>query len=154
MYLCTVGRILCIDYGRRRCGLAVTDMLRIVANPTETVATASLFAWIKSYIARECVDRIVVGLPRDMRGRDSQSMTYIKPAVARLRKEVSPMGIDVVMFDERFTSVLAHKAMLDGGVRKSDRRDRAAVDRIAAAVILNDYLQSMQYQHDEKNGTY
>lgn len=145
-----MGRILCIDYGRRRCGLAVTDKLRIVATPTETVSTASLSSWIKSYIAREPVDRIVVGQPRDMRGRDSQSMTYIRPAVAKLRKEMAPAGIEVVMFDERFTSVLAHRAMLDGGLKKTDRQDKATVDRVAAAVILNDYLQSLQYQNDEK----
>ncbi len=145
-----MGRILCIDYGKRRCGLAVTDMLRIVATPTETVATASLLPWIKKYIATETVDRVVVGLPRDMRGRDSQSMQYIAPAVERLRRELTPAGIDVVMFDERFTSVLAHRAMLDGGLKKSDRRDKATVDRVAAAVILNDYLQSVQYQDDEK----
>lgn len=145
-----MGRILCIDYGRRRCGLAVTDKLRIVATPNETVSTASLSAWIKSYIAREPVDRIVVGQPRDMRGRDSQSMAYIRPAVAKLRKEMAQAGIEVVMFDERFTSVLAHRAMLDGGLKKSDRQDKATVDRVAAAVILNDYLQSMQYQNDEK----
>lgn len=135
-----MGRLLSIDFGRRRCGIAVTDPLRIVANGLATVPTAELIPFVKDYIAREQVDRIIVGHPTTLRGEPSESMKYLTPAINRLRKEVDPTPI--VFYDERFTSTLAHKAMLDGGLKKSDRRDKALVDTIAATIILNDYLQS------------
>lgn len=141
-----MGRLLAIDYGRRRCGIAVTDVLRIVATGLTTVPSAKLTEWVKAYMASEAVDWIVVGLPRDMRGRDSESMRWIEPGIRRLRKELP--GVRVVWFDERFTSVLAHRAMLDSGMKKSDRRDKATVDTMAAAIILNDYLQSNRYADD------
>lgn len=138
-----MGRILCIDYGRKRCGVAVTDSLRIVANGIDTVPAARLIDWLRSYTSRENVDLIIVGRPTTLRGEPSESMTYITPFVARLRKELP--DIPVKFFDERFTSTLAHKAMLDGGMRQKARRDKATVDRIAAAIILNDYLQSKSF---------
>lgn len=138
-----MGRLLSIDYGRRRCGIAATDTLRIVANGVTTVATASLIEWIKGYCCREQVDAIIVGHPTTMRGEDSESMRYIIPGINRLRNEMPQMKI--VMWDERFTSVLAHKAMIDGGMKKMARRDKAIVDEISATIILNDYLQSQQY---------
>ena len=139
-YFCDMGRILAIDYGRKRTGLAVTDILQIVANGLETVPTHTLMQYIKDYVAREPVDKIVVGLPKQMNGEQSESMQYIKPFVARLAKELP--DIPVEMYDERFTSTLAHRAMIEGGMKKSDRRDKARVDSIAATIILNDYLQS------------
>lgn len=135
-----MGRLLAIDFGRRRCGIAVTDPLRIVANPLTTVETANLNAFVKDYIGKEEVDAVIVGLPRNLNGEDSESMRYLKPAIDRLRKEISPMPIE--FYDERFTSVLAHRAMLDGGMKKMARRDKAVVDRISASIILNDYLSS------------
>jgi len=135
-----MGRLLSIDFGRKRCGIAVTDTLRIVANGLTTVATASLIQFIKDYLAKEEVDRIVVGLPTTMRGEPSESMRYLTPVINRLKKEISPT--EVVFFDERFTSALAHRAMLDGGMKKMDRRDKAIVDEISATILLNDYLQS------------
>lgn len=140
-----MGRIISIDYGRKRCGIAVTDPCRIVATGLATVATAELIEFIKSYAGREQVDLIVVGLPTTMRGEPSDSMRYITPGINRLRKEMP--GIEIEFFDERFTSVLAHKAMLDGGMKKMDRRDKAIVDEISATIILNDYLQSKTYQN-------
>lgn len=141
-----MGRLLAIDYGRKRCGIAVTDVLRIVATGLATVPTAGLAEWIKAYMAAEPVDRIVVGQPRDMRGRDSESMRWIAPGIKRLQAALP--DVRIVWFDERFTSVLAHRAMIDSGMKKSDRRDKAAVDTMAAAIILNDYLQSNQYEND------
>lgn len=138
-----MGRLLSIDYGRKRCGIAVTDSLRIVATGLTTVASGSLIDFIKDYTSRETVDRIIVGLPTDMKGQPSESMRYITPAINRLRKEVP--DIDIVFFDERFTSILAHKSMLASGMKKSARRDKAVVDEISAAIILNDYLQSKTY---------
>lgn len=135
-----MGRILAIDYGRKRTGLAVTDTLQIIANGLETVPTHTLMQYLKNYMAKEPVDTIVVGLPKQLNGQPSESMRYITPFVAKLRKEMP--GVEVVMYDERFTSTIAHKAMIEGGMKKSDRRDKARVDSIAATIILTDYLES------------
>ena len=137
-----MGRLLAIDFGRKRCGIAVTDALRIAANPLETVPTHTLVDFVKGYLAREEVDKIVVGLPRNLDGAPSESMRWLTPAINRLKKEIAPTP--VVFYDERFTSVLAHRAMIDGGMPKMARRDKAVVDRISAAIILNDYLNSQQ----------
>ena len=141
-----MGRILAIDYGRKRTGIAVTDPLQIIAGNLATVPTHTLLAFIKDYIAREQVDRIVIGQPTQLNGEPSESMKYITPFVNRLRKELPDMT--VVMYDERFTSSIAHQAMIDGGMKKSDRRDKSRVDAIAATIILNDYLQSIYNKTD------
>lgn len=133
-----------IDFGRRRCGIAVTDPLRIIANGLTTVETGKLTEFIKKYISDEGADAVIVGSPRDMHGAPSESVRYLTPVINRLRKEIAP--VPVIFFDERFTSVLAHKAMIDGGMSKTDRRDKAVVDKISAAIILNDFLQSRSYQ--------
>lgn len=138
-----MGRLMAIDYGRRRCGIAVTDPLRIVATGLTTVATAGLVEFVKKYMAAEAVDMIVVGLPKQMDGTPSESMSYINPGIGRLRKELPHVRIE--FFDERFTSVLAHRGMIDSGMKKMQRRDKAAVDEMAATIILNDFLQSKQY---------
>lgn len=135
-----MGRILGIDYGRKRTGVAVTDPLQIVAGNLATVPTHTLMSFIKEYIAREKVDCIIIGQPTQLNGEPSESMKYITPFVKQLRKELPDMP--VVMYDERFTSTIAHRAMIDGGMKKSDRRDKSRVDAIAATIILNDYLQS------------
>ena len=136
-----MGRILAIDYGKRRCGVAVTDPLRIVATALATVDTPKLIAFLQDYMARETVDEVVVGLPTTMRGEPSVSMRYITPALGRMRKVFPEMRF--TMWDERFTSTLAHRAMLDAGFKKSDRRDKGAIDRMAAVIILNSYLSSI-----------
>ena len=140
-----MGRLLSIDYGRKRCGIAVTDVLQIVATGLTTVATHTLVDFVKNYVEKEEVDRIVVGLPTTMRGEQSESMKYIVPGINRLRKVLPEM--DIVFFDERSTSVLAHKSMLESGMKKSGRRDKAVVDEISATIILNDYLQSKLYNN-------
>lgn len=139
-----MGRIVAIDYGRRRCGIAATDILRLVPGGIATVATSELTAWLRRYITENDVDMIVVGQPRDMRGNDSESMRYIRPGVAALRRALPSMP--VVFFDERFTSVLAHRAMIDGGMPKMRRRNKAVVDEIAATIILSDFLDNQQYK--------
>lgn len=138
-----MGRLMSIDYGRKRCGIAVTDTLRIVASGLTTVPTASLHDFVKQYVGREPVDAIIVGYPTTLRGEQSESMSYITPGINRLRK-ILP-GIKIEFFDERFTSAIAHKAMLDGGMKKMARRDKAIVDEISATIILNDYLGSRLY---------
>ena len=143
-----MGRILGIDYGRKRTGLAVTDPLKIIAGNLATVPTHTLMAFIKDYVAREQVEQIVIGQPTQLNGEPSESMKYITPFVNTLKKELPDMP--VVMYDERFTSTIAHQAMIDGGMKKSDRRDKSRVDAIAATIILNDYLQSIYNQPDIK----
>lgn len=141
-----MGRIIGIDYGRKRTGVAVTDPLKIVAGNLATVPTHTLLQFIKDYIEREPVERIIVGQPTQLNGEPSESQRYITPFVNRLKRELPEMP--VVMYDERFTSTLAHQAMIDGGMKKSDRRDKSRIDAIAATIILNDYLQSIYNQPD------
>ncbi len=138
-----MARILGIDYGRKRTGIAVTDPLRIVANSLATVPTHTLLDYIKNYVAQEAVEAIVIGQPTQLNGQPSESMRYITPFVKKLQKEMPQMP--VIMYDERFTSTIAHQAMLDGGMKKSDRQDKNRVDAIAATIILNDYLQSKSH---------
>ena len=137
-----MGRILAIDFGRKRCGIAVTDPMKIVANPLETIETPRLTDFILGYCGAEEVERIVVGKPTTMHGELSESNRWLLPAIGRLRKTLSDKGLEIpiVFSDERFTSVLAHRAMLDGGLRRKARADRATIDRVSAAIILNDYL--------------
>ena len=138
-----MGRILGIDYGRKRSGIAVTDPLKIIANGLTTVPSHTLIEFIQGYVAKESVEKIVVGLPKQLNGDPSESMKYITPFLNRLKKVIP--DIPVEMYDERFTSTIAHKAMIDGGMKKSDRRNKEIVDTIAASIILNDYLQSNQF---------
>ena len=137
-----MGRIIAIDYGKKRSGIAVTDTLKIVANGLTTVPTHTLSDFIKNYIASESVEKIIVGLPKQMNNQPSENMRYIQPFVNRLRKEIPEIPVE--MYDERFTSVLAHRAMIDGSMKKMARRDKAIVDEISATIILNDYLESSQ----------
>lgn len=136
-----MGRVLAIDYGRKRCGVAVTDTLRIAANPLPTVPTAGLEAFLNQYVAAEPVDRLIVGLPRTLRGEESESMKYIRPFVNRWKK-IHP-EIPLEMYDERFTSAIAHREMLAGGMKKSKRQEKGTADAMAAVLILTDWLQSI-----------
>lgn len=135
-----MGRILAIDFGRRRTGIAVTDPMRITAGPLETVPTHTLIDWLAAYFAKEKVDEVVIGHPKQMSGEESESMNYIRPFMGQFRNRFPEMPL--IQYDERFTSVLAHRAMIDGGMKKKQRQDKAVVDRIAACIILEDYLQS------------
>lgn len=139
-----MGRLLSIDYGKKRCGVAVTDPLQIVAGGLATVPTQTLETFLKEYFSREDVEAIIIGLPRTVRGEASESMRFITPAVNRFKKVFPDKRIE--FYDERFTSVLAHRAMIDGGLSKMQRRDKALVDEMSAVIILNDYLQSKQYR--------
>ena len=141
-----MSRILGIDYGRKRSGVAVTDPLQIVASALGTVPTHTLLQYVTAYVAREQVERIVIGQPTQLNGAPSESMRYITPFVAQLRKALPDMPVE--FYDERFTSTIAHQAMIDGGMKKSDRRDKSRVDSMAATIILNDYLSSMQHSQN------
>ena len=138
-----MGRILAIDYGQKRCGVAVTDILKIAANGLPTVATKDILKFIKDYCAKEDVEEIVIGQPKTLRNEPSESMKYINPFLGQLRKELPDMK--VTMFDERFTSSIAHREMLAAGMKKSDRQRKELADEMAATIILTDYLQSRQF---------
>jgi putative Holliday junction resolvase len=138
-----MGRILAIDYGKKRTGLAVTDVLQIIANGLTTVPTHTLMGFILDYVKREPVDRIVVGLPKQMNNQPSENMVRIEPFVNRLRKVLPQIPIEYV--DERFTSVLAHQAMLDGGLKKKDRQRKELVDEISATIILQSYMSQRKF---------
>ncbi len=133
-------RILSIDYGKKRTGIAVTDPLQIIAGGLATVSTSELFDWLKTYLSKEPVERIVIGEPRQPNGQPSENLARVQQFVNRWRKEFPEVPIE--LYDERFTSVLAHQAMLDGGLRKKARQDKALVDEISATIILEDYLRS------------
>ena len=135
-----MARILSIDYGKKRTGIAVTDPLQIIAGGLATVSTSELFDWLKTYLSKEPVERIVIGEPRQPNGQPSENLARVQQFVNRWRKEFPDVPIE--LYDERFTSVLAHQAMLEGGLRKKARQDKALVDEISATIILEDYLRS------------
>ena len=135
-----MARILSIDYGRKRTGIAVTDPLQIIAGGLATVSTSELFDWLQTYLQQEPLERIVIGEPRQPNGQPSENLQRVQQFVNRWRKAHPEVPIEY--YDERFTSVLAHQAMLDGGLRKKSRQDKALVDEIAATIILEDYLRS------------
>lgn len=142
-----MSRILAIDYGKKRTGIAVTDPLQLIANGLTTVETPQLEAFIMDYVGREEVECIVVGKPTQNNGEASENMRRIEPFVNRLRK-VLP-AIPVEYCDERFTSVLAHQAMLDGGLKKKDRQNKALVDEISACIILQSYMEARRIKNEE-----
>lgn len=135
-----MARILSIDYGKKRTGIAVTDPLQLIAGGLATVATSELFNFLTDYICREPVELIVVGEPKQPNGQPSENLERVRQFVNRWRKAVPE--VPVAYYDERFTSVLAHRAMLDGGLGKMARRNKALVDEISATIILQDYMQS------------
>ncbi len=136
-----MGRILAIDYGRKRTGLAVTDPLRITANPLITIPTNELLVWLADYFSKEPVDEVVIGHPTRLNGEDSESMTYIRPFINTFHKAFPTMRL--TEYDERFTSTLAHRAMIAGGLPKMKRQDKTVVDKLAACIILEDYLSTL-----------
>ncbi len=135
-----MGRIMAIDYGKKRTGIAVTDPLQLIANGLTTVSTPTLFDFIQDYVSKEDVECIVVGQPKQPNGNDSENMKRITPFVNRLRKLLP--YIPVEYYDERFTSVLAQRAILDSGVKKKERREnKGLVDQVSATIILQDYME-------------
>lgn len=134
-----MGRILAIDYGLKRCGLAVTDPQRIIASPLDTVPAENILPFLDAYFRREQVDILVVGLPVNTDGRDTQSTGSVRAFIDQLRKRYPELEVHTE--DERFTSKIAFQAMIAGGVRKKDRRDKAMVDKLSATIILQSFLE-------------
>lgn len=142
-----MGRILAIDYGTKRTGLAVTDPLRIIAGALATVETKQLERYLADYFATNDVDIIVLGKPTQMNGAPSDTMRFVEPLAGRLRHAYPDK--QVVLYDERFTSVLAHRTMLESGIGREARRDKALVDRISATIILQSYMESQAMQQSK-----
>lgn len=142
-----MGRLLAIDYGTKRTGLAVSDPLKIIANGLATVPTHTLFDYLKTYFEKETIDCIIVGMPKQMNNEYSENMKHIRPFVDKLQKKYP--GMRVEYYDERFTSALAQRAMIDGGVKKKDRQNKALIDEISAVIILQDYMESLRMQNKQ-----
>jgi putative Holliday junction resolvase len=135
-----MGRLLCLDYGRKRVGVAVSDPLGIIAGGLETVPTHRIREYLRSYLAAGEVDRLVVGYPKTVRNEPSEATRYIDPFVRWFRGEFP--GIPVDLYDERFTSLMAERSLLEAGVPRMARRDRSLVDKISASLILQSYLEA------------
>lgn len=135
-----MGRILAIDFGLKRTGLAVTDSLQIIANGLETVPTHTLLDYLKSYFDREVVDKVVIGMPKNLDSTDTDSTHGVRVLIKHFRKKFPDMPI--IEHDERFTSQLAMQAMIAGGMSKKDRRVKGTVDRVSATIILQSYMES------------
>ncbi|MCQ2137088.1 MAG: Holliday junction resolvase RuvX [Bacteroidales bacterium] len=133
-----MDRVVGIDYGRKRIGVAASDPLRIFASALDTVPSAKIIEYLKQYSTTERIERFVVGYPMNMDNRPSEAAKDVDAFLNLLRKHFP--DIPVTLEDERFTSVLAHRAMIDGGMKKSDRRDKMSVDKISAALILQTWL--------------
>lgn len=135
-----------IDLGRKRCGIAVTDPLQIIANGLTTVPSAQLIDFVLDYLKKEEVETLVIGEPKDMHNNPSDCSKYIDPIVNRLKKLLP--DVNIVRYDERFTSVMAHQTMIDAGLKKSRRQDKELVDTIAATIILQSYMDSLKNQSE------
>ncbi len=141
-----MGRIMAIDYGQKRVGIAVTDPLRIIANGLTTVPSGKIFDFLKQYMQKETVDVVVIGLPMQMNATPSESTRFIEPFVKKLKKEYPNLMIERV--DERFTSKMAFQTMIDSGISKKDRQNKSLVDTISATIILQSYLESISYKQN------
>jgi len=135
-------RILCIDYGRKRIGIAVTDNNQIIATGLTTVNTNEIWTFLNDYSKRETIEKFVVGNPKQMNNQPSESMIYVKPFVEQLHTKFPAIPIE--MYDERFTSKMAFQTMIDSGINKKARQNKALVDQISATIILQSYLESNQ----------
>jgi putative Holliday junction resolvase len=134
-----MGRILAIDYGRKRVGLAVSDPNQIIANKLATVASHTIWDFLQTYFRNENVDEVVVGYPLQMNNTDSEAVVYIKPFIKKFKEKYPEIPLEIA--DERFTSKMAFQTMIDGGIKKAGRRNKAMVDAISATIILQGYME-------------
>ena len=139
----TVGRILAIDYGKKRVGIAVTDPLQIIANRLTTVPTHEIWVFLKDYFSKENVERVIVGYPVQMNNQTSEAVKYINPFLRKFQKDYPDMALEQV--DERFTSKMAFQTMIDAGLKKKDRQNKETIDGVSATIILQSYLERQNY---------
>ncbi|HOK26227.1 MAG TPA: Holliday junction resolvase RuvX [Bacteroidales bacterium] len=143
-----MGRILAIDYGKKRVGLAVTDPMRIIASPLETVPVNEVENFLSDYFKKETVDEIVIGYPLQMNNEPSEAVKYIEPFIRRMRKLYPDKTI--YLADERFTSVIGQQTLIEGGVKKKRRMDKSLVDKISASLILQSFLEKRSFLNSKK----
>ena len=139
-----MGRILAIDYGKKRTGLAVTDPQKIIANPLTTVATAEIWSYLTNYFSGEEVESVVIGMPQDLFGNDSHSTSAVKEFVKTFSKKFP--GHQVHLHDERYTSRMALDAMIRSGSSKKDRRKKENIDKLSATIILQSFMEAQKYK--------
>ncbi|MBU1367970.1 MAG: Holliday junction resolvase RuvX [Bacteroidetes bacterium] len=137
-----MGRIMAIDFGQKRCGIAVTDPMQMIANGLKTIRSHEAFDFIKMYLTQEEVTTIVIGEPRDLQNKPSDATKFIEPFVNRLRKAYP--DLDIRRYDERFTSSMAFQTMIDAGLSKKKRQDKAMVDTISATLILQSFMGALE----------
>ena len=139
-------RILAIDYGRKRVGLAVTDMLQIIATALETVHANEVLGYLAKYTEIEPVELFVIGMPKNLNNMPAEAAQYVEPFIKQLKKKFPDIPIETI--DERFTSKIAFRSMIDGGVKKMDRRNKETIDKVSAVIILQSYLEARQIRND------
>ena len=139
-----MGRILAIDYGKKRVGIAVTDTMQIIANGLTTVDSSEIFTFLKDYFSKEEVDTVVVGYPKTLSNQGAEALEFVNPFIKKLKKTYPKL--DVQIHDERFTSKLAVRTMVEGGMKKKDRRNKANIDKISATIILQSFLEQNKYR--------
>ena len=142
-----MSRLLSIDYGKKRTGIAVSDPLQIIANGLTTVETNKIFDFLKSYFEKEIIDKVIIGLPRQMNNEASENLLRVQQFAGRLQNLYPALPIE--FFDERFTSKMAQQTMIDGGLKKKDRQNKALVDEISATIILQGYMEIRIYDKEE-----
>lgn len=143
-----MGRLLAIDYGTKRTGIAVSDPLKIIATGLTTVPSHQLFDFFEKYFKEEVIDQIIIGLPKQLNNEPSKNMQFVKIFVKKL-EQIYP-NIPIQYYDERFTSTLAQRTMIDSGLKKKDRQNKALIDEISATIILQDYMESLTYKNKNK----
>lgn len=134
-----MGRLMAIDYGKKRVGIAVTDPAQIIANGLDTVPAHEIIAYLASYFSREAVDLVVVGYPRQMNNQPSEAVRYVKEFIHKFEKSFPEKKY--FLMDERFTSRMAFQSMIDGGIKKKKRQDKGLIDKISATIILQSYME-------------
>ncbi|MEE4285587.1 MAG: Holliday junction resolvase RuvX [Mariniphaga sp.] len=139
-----MGRILSIDYGRKRVGLAVSDPQQIIANKLATITTHSIWDFLRTYFQNEQVDEVVIGYPLQMNNTASEAVVYINPFIKKFKEKYPDISLEII--DERFTSKMAFQTMIDGGVKKEGRRNKAMVDAISATIILQSYMEQKRHK--------
>lgn len=136
-----MGRILSIDYGKKRTGLAVTDPLRIIATALDMVESSQLVSYLEKYLQRETVDEAIIGMPKTLRNEDSENAPRVRVFIGQFKQKFPTIKITEV--DERFTSTLAQRALIEGGMKKKDRQVKGNVDKVSAVILLQDYLKTL-----------
>ncbi len=138
----TMGRIMALDYGRKRIGIAVTDPLRLFASGLTTIPTHEIWNFFNKYFQEEKVDSVVIGYPKNMKNEPSEAVKYIDPFIKAFNKKYPHLSLDI--YDERFTSKMAFQAMIDGGLKKKARQDKGMIDKISAAILLESYMEMLK----------